>query len=397
MLKQYINFILISIFLLCSSCAGGEEHKDTNPDTDIINDTSILKDGDISEDFPEIDTTYTSDPSSEPLAECIAPETSSDVSIEIVPEYPRPMIKLVFKVTSQTGYTNVKLVLCGPAGEIKPGSPDVYPGSPNLWVWTIDEGINAGIYQAKFSADPADTIYKTLIFNVVDDPADRDGDGYASKSAGGEDCDDNDCYINPAAVDICGDNIDQDCNGTDETCDFCAPPEGNIISHSEFEEGMSGLAPVGWEVRNPGMPDSCPGSPDSHVFIGSPPTGCTGHSLVIDAKGTWDCYAIQTVSGYFTIEAGHTYRISAVVKSTGNSVNPAAWFILGVQWVNSRDEFFGDEKNPRTSSAAENDFDWKILTFDLVAPPEATRILVWLTAHYPGKVEYDNISVVKID
>ncbi|MFH1436101.1 MAG: hypothetical protein ABIJ56_10330 [Pseudomonadota bacterium] len=179
--------------------------------------------------------------------------------------------------------------------------------------------------------------------------------------------------------------------------ELCETPEGNILAHGQFEEGMSGRAPTGWEVRSPGMPDSCPGSPDSHVYIGDPPTGCTGHSLVVDAEGTWDCYAIQTVSGYSTIEGGRTYRVSAAVRSMGNAVNPAAWFIVGVQWLDASDRFFGDEKNPATSSAEENDFDWKVLSFELSAPRDATRILVWLTAHYPGKVEYDNVAVVQLD
>ena len=179
--------------------------------------------------------------------------------------------------------------------------------------------------------------------------------------------------------------------------ELCEPPEGNILAHGEFEEGMSGRAPTGWEVRNPEMPGSCPGSPDSHVYIGDPPTGCTGHSLVVDAAGTWDCYAIQTVSDYNTIEGGRTYRISAAVRSQGNAVNPAAWFIIGVMWLDASDRFFGDEKNPATSSAGENDFDWKVLSFELSAPRDATRILVWLTAHYPGKVEYDNVAVVQLD
>ena len=179
--------------------------------------------------------------------------------------------------------------------------------------------------------------------------------------------------------------------------ELCETPDGNILAHGEFEEGMDGRAPTGWEVRSPGMPDSCPGSPDSHVYIGDPPTGCTGHSLVVDAAGTWDCYALQTVSDYSTIEGGRTYRVSAAVRSQGNAVNPAAWFIIGVQWLDASDRFFGDEKNPETSSAGENDFDWKVLSFELSAPRDATRILVWLTAHYPGKVEYDNVAVVQLD
>lgn len=50
--------------------------------------------------------------------------------------------------------------------------------------------------------------------------ADRDGDGAAAVPAGGADCDDRDAQRFPEAVDVCGDQIDQDCNGADsQDCD----------------------------------------------------------------------------------------------------------------------------------------------------------------------------------
>lgn len=185
--------------------------------------------------------------------------------------------------------------------------------------------------------------------------------------------------------------------GTGGAVDLCSSPAGNLFAHGTFEEGMSGLAPSSWEVRNPSMPDTCKssGQPSEHVFLTAAPPGCTGNALAVDARGQWDCYAVQRVSDYNSIEGGATYRVSAVVKSTGNSVNPAAWFVLGVMWLDANDAFFGDEKNPKTATAAENDFDWKRLEWEIVAPANAKRILVWLSAHYPGRVDFDNVSVVK--
>ena len=57
---------------------------------------------------------------------------------------------------------------------------------------------------------------------------DNDGDGYIECSgyvengsglSGGDDCDDADISIYPGAPEICGDGIDQDCNGSDLTCE----------------------------------------------------------------------------------------------------------------------------------------------------------------------------------
>ncbi len=177
--------------------------------------------------------------------------------------------------------------------------------------------------------------------------------------------------------------------------DLCAPALGNFFAHGDFEAGMDGNVPKGWELRDPGAPGNCAGSgsPNEHVFLTSPAPGCGGSALAVDSRGQWDCYAIQRVSDYNSITGGKSYRVSASVRSTGNAVNPAAWFVLGVQWLDGSDGFFGGEKNPKTVSAADNDFDWKQLSFDLVAPDKARRILVWLSAHYPGRVDFDNVSV----
>jgi len=50
---------------------------------------------------------------------------------------------------------------------------------------------------------------------------DADGDGYTDEECGGEDCDDSNGSIHPGANDICGDFIDQDCDGVaDDGCTF---------------------------------------------------------------------------------------------------------------------------------------------------------------------------------
>lgn len=51
--------------------------------------------------------------------------------------------------------------------------------------------------------------------NSVD--IDDDGDGYTDNQG---DCNDSNSKVHPGAPEICGDGIDQDCNGTDLVCDF---------------------------------------------------------------------------------------------------------------------------------------------------------------------------------
>ena len=47
---------------------------------------------------------------------------------------------------------------------------------------------------------------------------DIDGDGYTDDFCGGFDCNDLDPNINPVVREICGDNIDQNCDGSDKAC-----------------------------------------------------------------------------------------------------------------------------------------------------------------------------------
>jgi alpha-tubulin suppressor-like RCC1 family protein len=53
-------------------------------------------------------------------------------------------------------------------------------------------------------------------WDLMTDPyVDGDGDGFTENQG---DCDDNDNLIYPGAQEICGDNIDQDCDESDKIC-----------------------------------------------------------------------------------------------------------------------------------------------------------------------------------
>ena len=54
---------------------------------------------------------------------------------------------------------------------------------------------------------------------------DLDGDGHCSPEHDGEDCQDADPAIYPGAEELCGDGIDQDCDGADLECEPEPEPE----------------------------------------------------------------------------------------------------------------------------------------------------------------------------
>lgn len=169
--------------------------------------------------------------------------------------------------------------------------------------------------------------------------------------------------------------------------DLCGPTAGSLIDGS-FDDGLDGLTPPTWQVRDPAAPGRC-GDPAGHVYSVDPPLGCPGRAIAIDAHGDWDCYAIQVYTDYDTIEGGRTYLVSAVARSVGRE-NPGGWFFLGLQWLDGSDRVFGDERNPMLEPL---DFEWRRVTFDVVAPAEARRAVVWLTAHYDGRMDFDDVAI----
>ncbi len=169
--------------------------------------------------------------------------------------------------------------------------------------------------------------------------------------------------------------------------DVCAAAAGSLVP-GELDS-LDGLVPPGWQVRDPGAPDRC-GDPSEHVYVTDGPCGS---AIAIDARGEWDCYAIQAFTDYSTIEPGATYRLSFAARSEGQD-NPAGWWMIGVQWLDGADGVFGNEQNPAQSPL---DFEWTRIDWDLVAPANARRAVVWLTAHYPGRVDFDALSFTRIE
>jgi len=72
---------------------------------------------------------------------------------------------------------------------------------------------------------------------------DADNDGFTDEACGGEDCDDADKNINPDAEEICGDNIDQDCD--DVADDGCV----SFVTETVVSEGYTCLDSIWTSIR----------------------------------------------------------------------------------------------------------------------------------------------------
>ena len=62
---------------------------------------------------------------------------------------------------------------------------------------------------------------------------DADKDGFQDVSCGGSDCNDHDPAIFPGAQEICGDTVDQNCDGIDPQCTSEGDPHGGLL-YSEY-------------------------------------------------------------------------------------------------------------------------------------------------------------------
>ena len=77
------------------------------------------------------------------------------------------------------------------------------------------------IVDISFAAEefPWEIFYPAIIKKTID----KDKDGFTKEQG---DCDDSNPGINPDATEICGDGIDQDCDGSDLPCLTCADIAG---------------------------------------------------------------------------------------------------------------------------------------------------------------------------
>ncbi len=90
---------------------------------------------------------------------------------------------------------------------------------------------------------------------------DGDGDGYAA-----DDCDDAHADVHPGAAELCGDGVDQDCDGADVACDLGEPPVGSERS----DAGVSAQADAGAlgspRYARPDGASGCRASSDTSSF-----------------------------------------------------------------------------------------------------------------------------------
>ena len=115
---------------------------------------------------------------------------------------------------------------------------------------------------------------------------DIDGDGFNSAI----DCNDNDSSINPEAIEICGDGIDQDCNGSDEQCPSDIDDDGDGYTENQGDCNDSSLSihPGATEACGDGIDQDCDGSDEQCPSCDSSNIlQCSSNNDCVNAGGFW--------------------------------------------------------------------------------------------------------------
>jgi hypothetical protein len=83
---------------------------------------------------------------------------------------------------------------------------------------------------------------------------DGDGDGFEAASCGGDDCNDSNAAIFPGAEEVCNNNVDDNCNGSiDENCVVCDVDADGFDSYGCGGSDCDDLDPNSF----PGAPEIC--------------------------------------------------------------------------------------------------------------------------------------------
>ncbi len=110
------------------------------------------------------------------------------------------------------------------------------------------------------TGDPLDTAAETGEEPVVDE----DGDGF---TAGGGDCDDSDPMVHPAATEVCGNGVDDNCDGSPEGCgwarDIDVAKDGVLLSGWRADDLTGTSLAAGGDINGDGHADLLVSAPDA--------------------------------------------------------------------------------------------------------------------------------------
>ena len=127
-------------------------------------------------------------------------------------------------------------------------------------ILNLEEGQTYNIAATSFDLNGDESDFsETISYAVPVTPVDNDGDGYTAEDG---DCNDSNSNVYPGASEICGDGIDQDCNGNDLTCpeDIDNDGDGYTENEGDCDDSEVSIHPGAIEICGDGIDQDCSGS-----------------------------------------------------------------------------------------------------------------------------------------
>jgi hypothetical protein len=178
-------------------------------------------------------------------------------------------------------------------------------------------------------------------FSVLDPTGDVDVDGYVDICG---DCDASDATINPGATEVCGDTIDQDCDGSDLVADADLDGSSDIAcGGDDCDDNDASVNPTVTEACD-GVDNDCDGLGVDSTSLFAPASLTTTFETSLSASGhVFDIYAktALSISGFeWNLESTSQVTVDIYWRAgSGSAVytDPTEWTLLDQLTVTAAD------------------------------------------------------------